>query len=74
MLVLSRKKNESIVLGDDIEIFVVDISEDRVRIGVKAPREMKVFRKELLEDIKKENESSVEVKMELKSLSDIIKK
>ena len=74
MLVLSRKKNESIVIGDDIEIFIVELSDDRVRIGVNAPREMKVFRKELLDDIKKENENSTEIKQELTAISKIIKK
>lgn len=74
MLVLSRKKEESILIGDDIEIFIVDVGEDRVRIGIKAPKEMKIFRKELLEEIKKENENSKAINTELKVISNFIKK
>ena len=74
MLVLSRKKEESILIGDDIEIFIVDVGEDRVRIGIKAPKEMKIFRKELLEEIKKENENSKAINAELKVISNFIKK
>ena len=74
MLVLSRKREESILIGDDIEIFIVDVGEDRVRIGIKAPKEMKIFRKELLEEIKKENENSKDINAELKVISNFIKK
>lgn len=74
MLVLSRKKEESILIGDDIEIFIVEVGDDRVRIGINAPREMKVFRKELLDEIKKENASSKEINAELKVISNYIKK
>ena len=74
MLVLSRKREESILIGDNIEIFIVDVGEDRVRIGIKAPKEMKIFRKELLEEIKKENENSKDINAELKVISNFIKK
>ena len=47
MLVLSRKKNESIVIGDNIQIEVLKVSGNTVRIGIKAPREVKVLRGEL---------------------------
>ena len=46
MLVLTRKTEESILIGDDIEVRVLRVSGDRVRIGIEAPREIKVFRKE----------------------------
>ena len=55
MLVLSRKKNESIVIGDVIEITVVEIRGDKVRLGVVAPREMPVSRTEVLEAIARES-------------------
>ncbi len=56
MLVLSRKKNESIIIGDVISIVVVDIRSDKVRLGIDAPKEIPVHRQEVYEAIKKENE------------------
>ena len=51
MLVLSRKKNESIVINDDITIVVVEIRGDRVRLGVEAPKEVPVHRREVFDAI-----------------------
>ncbi len=51
MLVLSRKKNESIVINNDIRIVVVEIRGDKVRLGVEAPREVPVHRQEVYEAI-----------------------
>ena len=51
MLVLSRKKNESIVINDDITIVVVEIRGDKVRLGVEAPKEVPVHRQEVFEAI-----------------------
>ncbi len=56
MLVLSRKKNESIVINDDITIVVVEIRGDKVRLGVEAPREVPVHRREVYDAIKRSNE------------------
>ena len=53
MLVLSRKKNESIVINDDITIVVVEIRGDKVRLGVEAPREVPVHRREVYDAIKR---------------------
>lgn len=53
MLVLSRKKNESIVINDDITIVVVEIRGDKVRLGVEAPKEIPVHRREVYEAIKR---------------------
>lgn len=47
MLVLTRKVEESILIGDDVEIMVLGVSGDKVRIGITAPREVEVFRKEV---------------------------
>ncbi len=51
MLVLTRKKNESIVIGDNIEITVVDIQGDQVRIGINAPKNVSIHRKEIYLEI-----------------------
>jgi carbon storage regulator len=51
VLVLSRKKGESIVIGDDIELSIVDVRGDSVRIGIKAPRAVSIYRKEIYEEI-----------------------
>ena len=51
MLVLTRKRDESIIIGDNIEIMVVDISPNEVRIGISAPRALSVHRKEVYIDI-----------------------
>jgi carbon storage regulator len=59
MLVLSRKKNESIVINDDITIVVVEIRGDKVRLGVEAPKEVPVHRREVFDAIRR-NESSGE--------------
>ena len=53
MLVLSRKKNESIVINDDITIVVVEIRGDKVRLGVEAPKEVPVHRREVFDAIRR---------------------
>ena len=53
MLVLSRKLNQSIVIGDDVRIVVVSVDRDQVKLGVEAPREVSVHRSEVYEQIKK---------------------
>ena len=57
MLVLSRKKNESIIINDDITIVVVEIRGDKVRLGVEAPKEVPVHRNEVYEAIRRNAES-----------------
>jgi carbon storage regulator len=55
MLVLTRKYNQSIMLGDDIEVVIVDIKGDQVKIGIKAPRTLTILRKEIFKEITDEN-------------------
>ena len=55
MLVLSRKLNQSIIIGDNIEIMLVDIRGDQIKLGINAPKTVKIFRKEVYEDIIREN-------------------
>ena len=54
MLVLTRKSNQSIMIGDDIEVSVLAIMGEKVRIGIEAPRSMPVFRKEVYLEIRQE--------------------
>ena len=54
MLVLSRQKDESIIIGDDIEIIIVDVRGDKVRLGITAPKSVSVHRKEGYESIQRE--------------------
>jgi carbon storage regulator len=54
MLVLSRQKDESIMINDNIEITIVDVRGDKVRLGIVAPREISVHRKEVYEAIQRE--------------------
>ncbi|MCH2123714.1 MAG: carbon storage regulator CsrA [Pirellulaceae bacterium] len=60
MLVLSRKKNESIVINNDITIVVVEIRGDKVRLGVEAPKEIPVHRREVYDAIKKNEQDGQE--------------
>jgi|SRR5947209_8349972 len=64
MLVLTRHKDETIMIGDDIEVTVVDIRGDKVRIGINAPKEVSVHRKEVYEAIRRENRAAAEVARE----------
>ncbi|MEA2711019.1 MAG: carbon storage regulator [Phycisphaerales bacterium] len=64
MLVLSRQRDETIMIGDDIEVTVVDIRGDKVRLGINAPREISVHRKEVYDAIRRENREAAQVKPE----------
>ncbi len=54
MLVLTRKSHQSIMIGDDVEITIVSVAGDKVRVGIDAPREIPVFRKEVYETMEDE--------------------
>ena len=62
MLVLSRQREETIMIGDEIEITVVDIRGDKVRLGITAPTRIAVHRKEVYEAIRQENERASQFK------------
>ncbi len=53
-MVLSRQKDESIIIGDDVEVTIVDVRGDKVRLGINAPRSISVHRKEIYEAIQRE--------------------
>ena len=58
MLVLTRKSNQSIMIGDDIEISVLAVMGEKVRIGIEAPRSVPVFRREVYVEIQEEDEGT----------------
>jgi len=62
MLILSRKINEKVVIGDDISISIIEIRGDQVRIGIDAPKKVKVFRQEVFDAIMAENKAAIKSK------------
>lgn len=60
MLVLTRKSNQSIMIGDEIEVSVLSVVGDKVRIGIQAPRDIPVFRKEVYLEIQDERAASAD--------------
>lgn len=58
MLALSRKLNESIILGNDIEVTILEIKGDQVKLGISAPKSVSIYRKELYVQIQEENKKS----------------
>lgn len=72
MLVLARRKGESLMIGEDIEITVVDIQGDKVRIGITAPRSLSVLRKELIEEVSSTNAEAAQAQVDLSALAKAI--
>jgi len=68
MLVLSRKKNESVMIGDNIEVKVIAIEGDQVRIGIEAPRDIQVYRREVYLAIQEENKLASKTKIDWSSM------
>jgi carbon storage regulator len=66
MLVLSRQKDESIIIGDDIEITIVDVRGDKVRLGITAPKDITVHRREVYEAIQREKNQKGDAQEEKK--------
>lgn len=65
MLVLSRKKDESIMIGDQIELKVLSIEGDQVKLGIVAPKNVKVYRSEVYKSIQEQNKESLNVSKSL---------
>ncbi len=75
MLILSRRKDETIIIDDKIEISIVDIKGDQVKLGINAPRSVKIYRKEVYLEIEKENAAAARSSTDaLASLGDIFGK
>lgn len=72
MLALSRKKNEALVINNNIEVTVLEIKGDQVKIGISAPKEVPVYRKEVYLQIQKENEEATNAEG-LAALADFFK-
>ncbi len=75
MLVLTRKLNESIMVGDDVKITIVDVKGDQVKLGITAPRQVAVHREEVYREIQKENQlAALNQKPNLDTLEKMLKK
>ena len=75
MLILARKENETIVIGDNIEITIVNIKGDHVKIGINAPNDVEVFRKEIYTEIQNANIEASKVNPDaVKNLGDLLRK
>lgn len=74
MLVLARHLNESIMIGDEIEVVVVAVQGDQVKLGIRAPRSIAVHRKEIYEEIQKENLRAAQAAGDLGAGADLLKK
>lgn len=74
MLILSRKQDESIIIDGNIEIKVLEIDEGKVRLGIEAPKDIDIFRKELYLSIQEENIEAAKTKVDLAEMSRLFKK
>ncbi|WP_411170321.1 carbon storage regulator CsrA [Clostridium sp. MB05] len=74
MLVITRKKGESVLIGDDIEISISKIEDGSVKLGIKAPKEMTILRKELYEEVQNENREATKINVNLDILKNISKR
>ncbi|MBU8912463.1 MAG: carbon storage regulator CsrA [Spirochaetales bacterium] len=73
MLILARRLNEQIVIGDDIRVSVVDIRGDQVKLGIEAPRSVKVYRQEVYDAIQAENREAAQSVTAIPSLDPYLK-
>lgn len=74
MLALTRKQGESIIIGHDIEITVVEVQGDRVKLGIAAPRQVPIYRKEIYLEIEQANKDAIKTsKTSLESVKSLLK-
>lgn len=75
MLVLARKINESIIINGSVEVVIIDIKGDQIKLGINAPRDIKIYRKEVYEEIEKQNKAAMsEAAVNLNTLSGLFQK
>lgn len=65
MLVITRKKGESLLIGENIEITIVKLDDGSVKLAIDAPKEMRILRKELYNEVKAENQKSIEFNLDV---------
>lgn len=65
MLVLTRKTNEGILIGEDIEVTVVKLEDGTVKLAIKAPRNISILRKELVDEVKNENKEAMSINIDI---------
>lgn len=73
MLALTRKKGESIIIGNNVEVVILGVTGEQVKVGIVAPREIPVHRKEIYEQIQLENVAASQSRVNLSGVSELIK-
>lgn len=73
MLILSRKPGESIMIGDDIEIHLIEVEDGKVKLGIEAPKKIDILRKELYRQVGEENAKALGKKIEFNNIKDLFK-
>ena len=71
MLALARKLNQSIVIGNNIEITLLEIKGDQIKLGINAPKSVPIYRKEIYEKIQEENKKAAQAKIDMGSLKNL---
>ena len=74
MLALSRKKDEAIIINDDVEVTVIEIKGDQVKLGITAPKSVPIYRKEVYVQIKDANKEAAEQKIDMAALNKLFTK
>lgn len=73
MLILSRKKDESLIINGNIEIKIISSEDGKVKLGIEAPKNVEIYRKEVFEKIQEENRMAKDAPAQLKALSELMK-
>ncbi len=71
MLALTRKLNESIIINNDIEVVILEVKGDQVKVGIKAPKSVPIYRKEIYDQIQQSNKEAAMTQVSPKSLNDV---
>ena len=74
MLILSRKKDESIIIDGNIEVKILEVEDGKVRIGIEAPQDIDIFREELYKSIQEENIEAAKTNINIKEMNQLFKK